>query len=59
MTDVQKVQYACVVLIDGVRTYSHFWDDKDEAIAHAKALPGIIAVEEAHAGKAPVWVRPT
>lgn len=57
MTD-GKVQYASVVLVDGVRMYAHLWDDKDEAIAHAKALRGIIAVEEANAGKEPIWVRP-
>lgn len=49
--------YATVVMMNGARWYSRFGSDLPELIAYAERMPGVVAVELAHAGKPPVWER--
>ncbi len=53
----QMPVYATVVIMNGKRWYSSFNSDLNLLIEKTKDMPGIIAIEEAHAGKPPVWER--
>ena len=55
---MMKRIYAIVCLDwNGHAVYTSFYNDQDEAIEKAKASMGAIRVEEAHAGKEPIWQR--
>ena len=53
--------FACVVMHYGLtpprEMYSSFHATAEKAIAQAGANSGVIRVEKAHAGEAPIWVR--
>lgn len=55
----QKTIYAYVCERDGQRIYTSFDVDLDAMIDAAETWKlGVVAIEEAHAGKPPVWTRP-
>lgn len=57
-TAPKRTIYATVVMMNGHRTYSSFSADLDKLKEYAERMPGIIAIEEAHAkGGVPVWTR--
>lgn len=51
--------YATVCLMNGHRCYGSFSRDLPKLIAYAERNRGVIVIDEAHAGKPPVWTRPT
>ena len=54
-----KPYYANVCDRDGHRVYTSFGTDLAKMIDDAETwLHGVVAIEEAHAGKPPVWTRP-
>jgi hypothetical protein len=54
----QKPMYATVAIMNGMRVYCRFSTDLEMLIHDAETIyTGIIAIEEAHAGKPPVWER--
>jgi hypothetical protein len=49
--------YASVVLMNGARVYSRFSSDLARMLVEVEHNPGWVAIEQAHAGKPPVWER--
>lgn len=49
--------YASVCEMNGARVYTSFSRDLAKLIAQTETSMGVIAIEEAHAGKPPVWTR--
>lgn len=53
-----RPMYANVCIKDGRKIYTSFGRDLNQMIVEAETLySGVIAIEEAHAGKPPVWER--